>query len=238
VKPPGPLLPPRMGFREVVLAHLASRARLPVGVGGSSEPPARGTPTPFTVRPPGQPTYTVNIELPLPTVLCLDPGHTTGWAMFHDGFLIGAGQQHTYGAPEADRLIRSMGLLAQNKNLTITVVVLEAYHIYAHRLQQHVNSDVPTLQIIGAIKAAISREKAYRMATIEEQMAFQAKRFADDKKLRAWKLYQQEKKHANDAIRHGVYWHVFGLQPTEAHQARDRQTRAKKRAGRLGHTVG
>lgn len=41
------------------------------------------------------------------------------------------------------------------------------------------------------------------------QMAAQAKGFVDDDKLKAWGFWIKGKKHARDAIRHGVYYLLF-----------------------------
>jgi hypothetical protein len=89
------------------------------------------------------------------------------------------------------------------------VLIVENYRIYPWKLKQHSFSNVPTLQYIGAIRMAAQ----VRKIKVVFQMAQLAKQFCTDGKLRAWKLYNNGHKHANDAIRHGCYYLLFARNP-------------------------
>jgi hypothetical protein len=84
-------------------------------------------------------------------------------------------------------------------------LVMENYRVYGHRAQQHVGSEVVTVQYIGIFK--LVAEQLHIPVIL--QMAWQAKGFATDSKLKTWGIYQVAHKHANDAIRHGVYFYLF-----------------------------
>jgi hypothetical protein len=85
------------------------------------------------------------------------------------------------------------------------LIVMENYRVYGHRAQQHIGSEVPTIQYIGAIKyLALARN-----IPIVLQMAFQGKAFAKDDRLQKLGLWHTSK-HARDAIRHGIYYYMFG----------------------------
>ena len=87
---------------------------------------------------------------------------------------------------------------------TTDAVIIENYRIYAHKLEQHSSSDVPTLQLIGAIKYMLyKRNIPYKL-----QMAQQAKGFVTDAKLKEWGMWDIGHKHARDACRHCVYYLV------------------------------
>jgi hypothetical protein len=84
-------------------------------------------------------------------------------------------------------------------------VVCENYRVYGHKTEQHAGSEVVTIQYIGVVKLACSM---FHIPLVL-QMAWQAKGFNTDAKLKEWGLYEVGKKHANDAIRHGCYWYLF-----------------------------
>lgn len=130
-------------------------------------------------------------------LLALDPGNTTGWAVFVDGELEDCGQVATTSVAQLWQLIQDQDPDA---------IVCEAYHVYGNKLAQHAGSDVPTLQLIGAIRLAahLLDLPAPRMQT-----AAQAKTFCTDDKLKHWGMYQPGKRHATDAIRHGAYAIIF-----------------------------
>ena len=87
-------------------------------------------------------------------------------------------------------------------------IVMEDYRVYGHKSEQHVGSQVVTVQYIGIFKLIAEQLKI----PVYLQMAWQAKQFQTDEKLRAWGLYQVAHKHANDAIRHGCYFYLFHKQ--------------------------
>jgi hypothetical protein len=132
-------------------------------------------------------------------LLCLDPGDTTGYAVFDSGALVKAGQFRV--TPLS--LAKFHTLFRHYKPDRI---VAENYRVYQHKLKQHANSTVPTIQYVGAIKSFAQ----LLGIPVTWQWAFQAKGFGTDYRLRELGLYQANRRHANDAIRHGVYFYVFG----------------------------
>lgn len=127
----------------------------------------------------------------------MDPGETVGWALFRNGNLTGSGQFRVSKYDVFDRIF---------DKFHPTHVVVENYRIYPWRSKQHQWSEVPTLRYIGMIQHVA----AIRRVPVSLQMAQLAKVFANDRKLKSWGLYQTDKKHANDAIRHGCYFLLFG----------------------------
>src|SRR4029077_3196571 len=108
-------------------------------------------------------------------MLCLDPGDTVGWSLFVDGELFHAAQFSTDPDHLSDLIRFVIGVAP-------THVVMENYKVYAHRAAQHVGSEVNTIQYIGVFKLAAEQLGV----PLTLQMAFQAKKFADDDKLHAW----------------------------------------------------
>jgi hypothetical protein len=131
-------------------------------------------------------------------LLCLDPGETTGWAVFEEGKLTAAGQART---------IESWDVINDLFNdVNPTMVLYENYRVYAHKLERHSNSEVYTLRLVGVIEficEVILKVPQYN------QMAQQAKGFTNDDKLKAWGFYKKGQRHSRDAIRHGCYFLLF-----------------------------
>jgi hypothetical protein len=127
----------------------------------------------------------------------VDPGETCGWATFDELELIAAGQFPVRNLEEFDLFVtRSRP----------DVMVIENYRVYASRAAQHVGSEVNTAQYIGILKFLASMYQV----PVYLQMAHQAKGWVSDKRLHDLGLFQTGNRHANDAIRHGVYWLLFG----------------------------
>lgn len=134
-------------------------------------------------------------------VLCLDPGETTGWALWHEGKLHTCGQEYTGQDPASTgRLVK---WLDQDDHLRL--IVYEEYRVRGNKFREHVGSEVVTIQHIGAIKVVADELGV----PLWKQSAGMAKGFATDGKLRRWGLWQPNERHANDAIRHGIYYHLF-----------------------------
>lgn len=132
-------------------------------------------------------------------LLCLDPGETTGWAVFEDGALTASGQ-----APTLNGGWNVIDALFADVNPT--VVIYENYRVYEHKLSRHANSEVYTLRLVGVIEYLCDiKHKIPRY----NQMAYQAKGFITDDKLKFWGFYKIGHKHARDAIRHGCYFLLF-----------------------------
>lgn len=135
------------------------------------------------------------------SLLCLDPGETTGWALFVKGDLADCGQWPTKSPPV---LVENIGTLSALHGIPWTLVY-EEYRVRGNKFKEHVGSEVVTIQHIGAIKVAADQLDIQ----LVKQTAGMAKGFATDAKLRRWGLYQPNRRHANDAIRHGCYWLLF-----------------------------
>lgn len=137
--------------------------------------------------------------VPPTRLLCLDPGETTGWAMFENGELVDSGQALT----KVNGWTEIANLFTQQQP---THVIYENYRVYEHKLSRHSNSEVYTLRLVGVIEFIC--DVLYGIP-FDNQMAHQAKGFVTDEKLQAWGMYQRGQKHARDAIRHGVYYLLF-----------------------------
>lgn len=150
------------------------------------------------------------------TILCFDPGHTTGWAVFEGVKCFNSGEIDTR---EIDDSVDSISFLMGRYSPDI--VVVEDYRVYKWRAKHHAGSNLLTARVIGRIEALATVEQ---VNTIIKQPAHIAKGFCTDTKLREWGMYVKGEKHARDAIRHGCYFILFG-----AIKQKDRQ---------VGPTVG
>lgn len=142
-------------------------------------------------------------------VLCLDPGETTGWAIFYEGELWANGQDPTPDPTAMADLIRELVALPSLDR--VGRIVYEEYRVRGNKFNEHVGSEVVTIQNIGAIKVIADGLDL----PLTKQTAGMAKGFATDDKLRQWYLYQKGLKHSNDAIRHGVYYLLFAYGRTK-----------------------
>jgi hypothetical protein len=152
-------------------------------------------------------------------LLCLDPGETTGWALFEHSKLVRWGQIQTVDKEE--------NILWHNLNeLFIAInpdfVVCEDYRIYQHKLARHSFSPVLTLRLIGGTDLMCllgwyvdygdsddCNSLEHFTCPIHYQMATQAKGFITDEKLLNWGFWQDGMRHSRDAIRHGCYFLLF-----------------------------
>lgn len=166
-------------------------------------------------------------------VLCLDPGETTGWARFIEGRLLDWGQEPTGQSPGLmAELIRRLSAefewwpgypelnlpdwgYGNRATYTPSRIVYEEYRVRGNKFREHVGSEVVTIQHIGAIKVVADELSV----PLSKQTASMAKGFATDRHLKAWGLYQVGRKHSNDAIRHGVYWHLFAAGRKPVHRS-------------------
>ena len=134
--------------------------------------------------------------------LCFDPGHTTGFAVFHGTDLFESGEVRTepieVGVREIERLISSY---------EPDIVVMEDYRVYQWKTKQHGGSELLTTRVIGCIETFCVINFIIH---IVKQPAHTAKGFCTDAKLRAWGFYKKGERHARDAIRHGCYFLLFG----------------------------
>lgn len=138
-------------------------------------------------------------KAPPASLLCLDPGETTGWALFRNGRLTGSGQFKVTDLKLFEQLITKFDP---------TLIICENYRVYPWLLKQHSWSEIPTVRYIGIIQYIAD----VRGTPVRMQMAQMAKVYCTNNKLKRWGLLQVDKKHANDAIRHGCYYLLFAPQ--------------------------
>lgn len=145
---------------------------------------------------------------PLPsheTLLIVDPGITVGWAIFMETRLTHYGQLRVASTnPTLEQLRAPMEKLLYE--FEPDYVLAEEYRIYAHKTQQHANSTVPTLKQVTILEQ-LCNEQGIPFCL---QGASRGKGFVTNDRLREWGWYQRGQPHANDAIRHGAHYLLFG----------------------------
>lgn len=134
-------------------------------------------------------------------LIALDPGQTTGVAVFEDGKLKDQLQVKTWPLTECINNLKPIFDVHKPKR-----VVYEAYLVYEWKQEDHVWSQIPTVQVIGCIQTLLI------LADIPHftQTAQVAKQFVTDQRLEEWGMWFTGIKHARDAIRHGLYFLLFG----------------------------
>jgi hypothetical protein len=132
-------------------------------------------------------------------ILAIDPGETTGYALFNDAQLVRAG---TIITPDDNTWQWTFYNLIVN--IQPDIIVMEEYRIYEHKAMDHSYSTIPTLRYIGGIQM-IAR---LRNIDVFMQSANRAKGFCTDVKLKEWEMLQKNN-HANDAIRHVTSFYLF-----------------------------
>lgn len=140
------------------------------------------------------------------SLLALDPGETTGVAIFQQGKLIETSQESTKEIKSA--LITIAPILNRDG---FDAIVIEEYRIYSWKAKDHAWSDLHTSRLIGAVELMC----AMHNLPLFKQSAQIAKQFCTDKKLKEWGYWQRGQVHARDAIRHGCYYILFGKHPKD-----------------------
>jgi hypothetical protein len=139
------------------------------------------------------------------TIIGVDPGHTTGIAVVeatfdtirqHQSFQVTTWPLEQ-GVTEFTRLLDTY---------KPRLVVFERYAVYEWKAEEHSWSEIPTVQVIGCLKTLCIQKGI----PTYQQTAQQAKQFVTDDKLEAWGFYERGKKHARDAMRHAIYYLLFG----------------------------
>ena len=143
---------------------------------------------------------------PPESLLSIDPGETTGWAMFIAGTLYESGQVGCETFNEATATVESHGkffhqLIVESSP---SIVVVEDYRIYAQKTNFHTWNALHTPRLIGAMQVLC----AIHDIPLTLQMA-SSKQFCTNEKLKKWGFYSQANRHAMDAVRHGCYWLLF-----------------------------
>ena len=121
-----------------------------------------------------------------------------GWCVFDGGYLVNRGQLMM------KMLSERWSLLSQFlQDVAPAKCIMENYIVYGYKAKEHAWSSLFTPKLIGAIDVVC---QAYNIP-VELQMAAEAKMFAPDTKLKRWDVFQTGGlKHANDSIRHGLYY--------------------------------
>jgi hypothetical protein len=133
-------------------------------------------------------------------LLALDPGGTTGYALFTDLQKSESGQIDTSSFPLA--IVNLSRLLGER---VVDHIACEDYRVYDHKSDDHKWSDVHTVRVIGCI-LTLAYQKGI---TVSFEMAQQPKTFCTDDKLKDWGFYDAGQRHARDAVRHACYWIMF-----------------------------
>lgn len=136
-------------------------------------------------------------------LLALDPGETTGYAVFENGMLTTIGHRKL-GMTDNKKTLDFEPVVELISDYFPNIVVCENYRIYAWKVNQHTWADLITPKLIGAITYRCS----YMNLPLVFQAAQEAKGFVTDKKLKEWAYYYKGS-HARDAIRHGAYYLLF-----------------------------
>lgn len=133
------------------------------------------------------------------TLLAIDPGETSGWALFVNGDLRNSSTIEWTAEYGWDPVIEK--IIEVNPD----IVVCEEYRIYSGKRLAQAYSAVETVRIIGAIEF-ICRKYKIRLV---KQMASGVKGFCNNDRLKKWGYYIKNR-HARDAVRHGCYYLLFG----------------------------
>lgn len=141
-------------------------------------------------------------------LLAIDPGETTGWALFEEGKLTRWGQEETVTKVGKEKVLNWAPLM-RLFTMSPDVVVCENYRIYAHKLERHSFSQVETLRLIGGIDLLCSMCNGKGPTPIYYQMSVQHKGFVKDERLKEWGFWKEGQKHSRDAIRAGIYFLII-----------------------------
>lgn len=149
-----------------------------------------------------------DLNRPIPTdlrVLALDPGETTGWCYFLGASFMASGQLGPFQTVEG----AAFKITELIDKYEPHAIIGEGYRVYAHKARSHTHDSLFTPRLIGAITLLSAQKKIKRF----EQSAAQAKAFVTDSKLKEWNFWIPGQRHARDAIRHAVYYLLFGQLP-------------------------
>ena len=138
------------------------------------------------------------------SILCIDPGETTGVSYFN---LYGMRYWDEIRTPDVDSYTDCFDELLNATDDIIQCIVIEDYRVYSWKTEQHAWSALHTPQIIAATHVLARQKKI----PVFKQMAHPVKTFCTDEKLKEWGYWQKGKRHARDAIRHGCYFLLFNV---------------------------
>lgn len=138
-------------------------------------------------------------------LMTLDPGQTTGVAVFESGILKHQLQIKTWPMVECVHNLKHIFDVHKPKRL-----VYESYQVYEWKQEDHVWSQIPTVQVIGCIQTLLILQNI----PYHTQTAQVAKQFVTDDRLKDWGFWDVGHRHARDATRHGCYFLLFGTPKT------------------------
>lgn len=133
-------------------------------------------------------------------LLAIDPGETVGWALFtiKSGEIVDAdASQYEY--------MDFLKFLEKKIN-SYDEVLIEDYKIRKTTISANLNKELVTVKVIGVIEWLCKKyntEYSFQPAGI-------GKEFFDKQRLKDFNLWVVGKKHARDAIRHGLWYLAFG----------------------------
>jgi hypothetical protein len=133
-------------------------------------------------------------------VIALDPGGTTGWAVFRDGHFYRAGELEGQHHRQLHQLLYKETVGSDDE---------APYYLIFERFDHRNNefAKLISVEYIGVIKLFLQQYPHVHGVPQGSSI----KTFADEKKLSATKWYIEYKKpHARDAARHLLYWLVEG----------------------------
>lgn len=138
-----------------------------------------------------------NPKAPTPpkTLLCFDPGGTTGWAIFKEGNYFISDQFKTTFEDLENVVIRARADL----------ILFEEYILYEHVKQD--GSTLYTPRVIGVIEHLAYQHRVpitWQQASDIKQVQF------NDDRLKEWGFFRTGHPHANDATRHGCRYLLRG----------------------------
>lgn len=136
------------------------------------------------------------------TILCFDPGDTTGMAVFRKLDVVDVDELSTKTLEEA---VDRFSILIEYHDPSY--IVIENYRVYGWKRNEHVLTELHTPKLVGILQAmSYSKDIPYKL-----QMAREAKNFCNDQRLTEWGFYAEGQRHGRDAIRHGAHFLLFNL---------------------------
>ena len=140
-----------------------------------------------------------NLKVKDMVIMGIDPGETTGVAVFLEDNLINASQ-----LPTCDLSLNSINLILDYiKEHKPHLILLEDYFIYATKSDYHKGNQLHTAKLIGMIITLCH----FNEIPFILQLASKGKQIKDVH-LKEWDFYSKGKKHSRDAMRHVLFYIV------------------------------
>jgi hypothetical protein len=142
------------------------------------------------------------------TIMALDPGETTGVAVFRSNDNLDGNYQYAIDLFQLETKEIGQGyddILHHTLLFCPDHLRVEEYRVYGHMTDQHAWSVLHTPMLIGAIQVIAHQ----RGIPISFKMAQMAKQVWNDPVLKASNLYEPGLKHARDASRHLFYYMCY-----------------------------